>query len=182
MTALLEPPELILRGDLRARIPFSKLSLAEVEGENLVFSFEGNSVRLELGRAAGKWAEALLKPPPTLAKKLGIRAQTTVMMIGPVDDAQLKEALKEAKAVSKSKGDLMLARVETPADLRAALAKAAGQLASGVPLWMIYRKGPGHPLRENLIRTASLATGIVDTKVASVSAELTALRFVKRRS
>ena len=84
--------------------------------------------------------------------------------------------------VSQTKGDLILARVDTPADLKAALVKAAGQLAAGIPIWFIYRKGPGHPLNENLVRTTALATGIVDTKIAAVSAEFSALRFVKRRN
>ncbi len=63
---------------------------------------------------AAKWAEALLKPPPTLAKKLGITPETTVRMIGPVDDSALKGALAEAKDVSQRKGDLIVARVDTP--------------------------------------------------------------------
>ena len=131
---------------------------------------------------AAKWADELLKPPPTLAKKLGITSETTVRMIGTVDDDALKNALNDAKAVSKSKGDLILARVDTSAALKTALAKADVQLKSGIPIWFIYRKGPGHPLNENLVRETALATGIVDTKIAAVSAEFSALRFVKRRT
>lgn len=130
---------------------------------------------------AAKWAESLVKPPPTLAKKLGITPETTVRMIGPLDDATLKSAVSEAKARSEGKGDLILARVDTPASLNAALKKAADQLQLGVPIWFIYRKGPGHALNENHVRETALATGIVDTKIAAVSAEFSALRFVKRR-
>jgi hypothetical protein len=54
-------------------------------------------------------------------------------------------------------------------------------LAEGVPIWFIYRKGPGHALNENLVRSRALDVGIVDTKVSAVSRDLTALRFVKRR-
>ena len=180
---LLEPPELIVRGDLRYRIPFSKISSLKADGEYLALSFEGASIRLQLGSAmAAKWADAILKPPPTLAKKLGITSETTVRTIGPMDDTALKAALNQAKTISRSKGDLILARVDTPADLKAALAKAAAQLASGIPIWFIYRKGPGHPLSENQVRDTALPTGIVDTKVAAVSAEFSALRFVKRRN
>jgi hypothetical protein len=180
--ALLEPPELVLRGDLRHRIPFSKISSLKADGEFLALRFEGASIRLQLGGAmAARWADAILKPPPTLAKKLGISRETTMRTIGPIDDAALKAALAEAKAVSRTSGDLILARVDTLPDLRAALAKAAAQLASGIPIWFIYRKGPGHPLSENQVRDTALPTGIVDTKVASVSPEFSALRFVKRR-
>jgi hypothetical protein len=181
--ALLEPPELLLRGELRHRIPFAKISSLEAGDDYLTFSFDGHSVRLQLGSTmAQKWVDAIVKPPPSLAKKLGISSEITVRMIGPVDDSALKAALAEAKTALQSKGDLILARVDTPADLKAALAKAASQLKSGVPIWFIYRKGPGHPLNENQVRATALATGIVDTKIAAVSAEFSALRFVKRRN
>lgn len=181
--ALLEPPELILREEIRRRIPFAKMKNVGADGDWLRFTFEGEPVAVQLGDGmAAKWADAMLKPPPTLAKKLGITPETTVRTIGPMDDAALKATLEVAAAVSNSKGDLILARVDTPADLNAALAKAASETKSGIPIWFIYRKGPGHPLNENLVRETALATGIVDTKIASVSAEFSALRFVKRRN
>ena len=181
--ALLEPPELILRGEIRRKVPFLKMKNVKADGDLLHFKFESESVALELGNAmAAKWADALLKPPPSLAKKLGITSETTVRMIGPVDDVALEKALEDAKDTSQRKGEMILARIDTPADLSAALNKAADQLKAGVPIWIIYRKGPGRPLNENLVRDAALATGIVDTKIASVSSEFSALRFVKRRS
>jgi hypothetical protein len=181
--ALVEPPELILRGELRRRVPIAKMQSIKAECDQLRFTVDGDSVALSLGvDLAAKWADALLKAPPTLAKKLGITAETTVWMIGPVDDVALKAALDKAKSISQRQGDLILARVDTPADVRSALMRAADQLEAGTPIWFIYRKGPGHPLNENLVRTTALAAGIVDTKVASVSEVFSALRFVKRRS
>jgi hypothetical protein len=181
--ALLEPPELILRGELRRRVPFAKMKSIKTDADALRFTFEGESVALSLGSAvAAKWAEALLKPPPSLAKKLGITPETRVSMIGAVDDTALKGALSIAKSFGSAKGDLILARVDTPAELKAVLAKAGDQLKSGTPIWFIYRKGPGHPLNENLVRATALKSGIVDTKIAAVSAEFSALRFVKRKS
>lgn len=180
--ALLEPPELILRGEIRKRIPYTKMKGVRADGDLLRFTFDGESVALSLGKTmAAKWAEALLKPPPTLAKKLGITADTTVYMIGPRDHDAIETALAEARAVSRRKGDVILARVDTQSDLHSALMKAGDQLSAGVPIWFIYRKGPGHPLNENLVREIALGSGIVDTKVAAVSAEFSALRFVKRR-
>jgi len=180
--ALIEPPELILRGGLRKRIPTAHMSRVRIEGSCLCFTFEEERFTLHLGGSvAAKWAEALLKPPPTLAKKLGINAETTVRLIGKADDPALKEALAEAKNVSPQTGSLILARVDTPSDLTRALAKTADDLDRGVPIWFIYRKGPGHPLNEGLVRSTALAAGIVDTKVASVSTTLTALRFVRRK-
>jgi hypothetical protein len=181
--ALIEPPELILRGELRRRVPIAQMRAVKAERDQLHFTVEGEAVSLSLGAAmAAKWAEALLKPAPSLAKKLGITPETIVWMIGPVDDDALKSALAEPKSVSHRQGDLILARVETPAELHSALLQAADQLKAGKAIWFIYRKGPGHPLNENVVRSTALGTGIVDTKVASVSAVLSALRFVRRRS
>lgn len=179
----IEPPELILRGELRRRIPITPMQSIRAERGHLHFTIGAESIALSLGDTiAAKWADALLKPPPTLAKKLGISTDTTVWMIGLADDESLTAALAQAKAVSKRTGDLILARVDTPAELHAALMRAANQLSAGTPIWFIYPKGPGHPLNENLVRTTALATGIVDTKVASVSTTLSALRFIKRRT
>lgn len=180
--ALLEPPELILRGETRRRLPFSKLQDVMADGEMLRFTFEGERIALSLGNTmATKWAQALLKPPPSLAKKLGITSETAIWMMGRSDDPALHAALKEAKSVSPRNGDLIVARIDTPAHLQSVLLRAAERLGAGIPIWFIYRKGPGHPLNENLVRATALATGIVDTKVAAISAELTALRLVKRR-
>jgi hypothetical protein len=113
--ALVEPPELILRGELRQRVPIAKMQSIKAECDQLRFTVDGDSVALSLGvDLAAKWADALLKPPPTLAKKLGITAETTVWMIGPVDDVALKAALDKAKSISQRQGDLILARVDTP--------------------------------------------------------------------
>ncbi|MGA8739567.1 MAG: hypothetical protein WB561_00105 [Terracidiphilus sp.] len=81
--ALIEPPELILRGEMRRKVPFAKMKQVRADGDWLRFTIEGESVALELrGGMAATWVEALLNPPPTLAKKLGITPETTVRMIG----------------------------------------------------------------------------------------------------
>jgi hypothetical protein len=131
---------------------------------------------------AGKWLTTLTTSPPSLAKKLGISADTVVRVVGPVDDDQLRAVLSEARAVADKDPDLILARVDTPEELATSLRTTAKQLAARIPIWFIYPKGKGHPLSENEVRSTALAAGIVDTKVAAVSPTLTALRFVRRRS
>ena len=54
-----------------------------------------------------------------------------------------------------------------------------GFLDGGIPIWMVYPKGAGCSLGETAIRTTLRQRGLRDTKVASVSAMLTALRFFK---
>jgi hypothetical protein len=49
------------------------------------------------------------------------------------------------------------------------------------PLWIVYPKGPTSEVKESLLRVLLRTHGLIDTKVASVSAKLTAIRFVKRK-
>lgn len=179
--ALIEPPELILRGETRRRIPFSAMTEIRADGEKLRFAYGSDRYALAVGPAmAEKWEKALTTPPPTLAKKLGIADDTVVRVIGAVDDDALRSALHSAKVISDTNAEVILARVNTPAELAAALRAARKQLAARVPIWFIYPKGRGRALSENEVRSTALETGIVDTKVCSVSSTLTALRFVRR--
>jgi hypothetical protein len=180
--ALLEAPDLILRGGLRRRLPFLGLTGIRADGETLRFDCEGETFALMLGGdLPAHWAQVLTTPPPTLAKKLGIREDTVVRMIGAIDDDALRSALAVAKAVGDDGPDLILARVNTPGELAAALRMTSKQLAARVPIWFIYPKGKGQAISEKDVRSTGLAAGIVDTKVAAVSPTLTALRFVRRR-
>jgi hypothetical protein len=181
--ALLETHELILRGGMRRRIPFAEMQSIHADGGRLRFVFQGEPVSLELGSAvAAKWAKTLASPPPDLTKKLGIKPELKVRVIGTIDDKALEEAVSGAASTSAKSGDLIIARVETQSELAAALKNAAAESSRGVPLWIVYRKGKGHALSEAVVRATGLAAGLVDTKVASVSTVLTALRFNKRRS
>ena len=64
--------------------------------------------------------------------------------------------------------------------MNAALGTAKPQLLKRVPIWMVYAKGPGHDLSETAVRSLLRDNGMIDTKVASVSAKFTALRFIYR--
>ncbi len=181
--ALLEPPELILRGSIRRKIPFALMERVTANGERLHFTLGADNICLILGaKMAATWAKALLTAPPTLAKKLGLAPASTVRIIGTIDDDALYQALIEARQVATGSAELVLARINTPAELKAAFRKASDLVARGVPLWIVYRKGPGHAINESDVRSSGLAAGIVDVKVASVSAQLTALKFVKRKN
>jgi len=181
--ALVEPPELILRGEIRRRLPFSELRQVRAEGGTLRFKFGSDVVVLKLGAAmAEKWAKAILTPTPSLAKKLGITPESTVWVIGTVDDAALETAVGEARMAARKGADVIVARVNTSAELARAFKSAAKETSAGVPIWIVYRKGPGHPISEADVRSTGLASGIVDVKVASVSPVLTGLKFVRRKS
>ena len=181
--ALLEPPELILRGEVRARVPFAELKRVTAAGDAVEFMFRGEKVRLVVGRAlAPKWVKALTTSPPSLAKKLGIAPGTRVRVMGKIDDAQLELALAEGNVVVRGDAEVVVARVNSEVELRGAFAKAGDLVAGGAALWVVYRKGKGHAIGEADVRSTGLAAGVVDVKVASVSAELTGLKFVRRKT
>jgi hypothetical protein len=176
--ALLEPAELIVRGEIRKRVPFTEMKHVKAESDFLSFTVGCETVQLRLGSSiALKWASTMTSPPPSLSRKLGITNETAVRTIGSIRDENLKLALAEAGRVSARDADLIVACVDTPESLHAALKAAKTQLAGGVPVWMIYPKGAGHALNETAIRDFLRAHGLMDTKVASVSDSLTALRF-----
>jgi hypothetical protein len=181
--ALIEPPELILRGEIKRRIPIAQMKQVAAQGARLRFRAEGESFSLELGEAqAARWAQALLKPPPTLAHKLGIVPGCTVRVLGTIDDEALSEALSGARVTTRGAVDVIVARVSTRAQIADVWKKAAAQVAGGAALWMVYPKGPGHAINETDVRDAGLAAGFVDVKVAAVSARLTGLKFVRRKN
>ena len=181
--AVIEPPELILRGEIRRKIPLADLKSVTADGDRLHFCVGKDSVFLVLGeKIAAKWASALTAGPPSLAKKLGIQAGCAVRVIGAIDDDALRDALSQAEPVTRGKADLVVARVGTQAALMDAFKKAADLLRIGVPLWIVYIKGRGQAIGESDVRSAGLAAGVVDVKVVSVSAQLTGLKFVKHRN
>jgi hypothetical protein len=181
--ALLEASELILRGDIRRRVPFAEMRNVKVRADCLCFTVRREAVELVLGATtAAKWAAIITNPPPSLARKLGITDRTVVRVIGAVEDNELKTALAEAARVADKGADLIVACVDTPEALHAALKQGSAALAKGVPIWIVYAKGPGHALNETAIRSLLRENGLMDTKVASVSSAMTALRFNLRRT
>jgi hypothetical protein len=181
--ALLEPRELVLRGAVRARIPVSGMRRLRVEGERLCFELEGVTISLQLGAAvAARWEAAIRKPPPSLAWRLGISAATRVRVLGDVSDPELAGALGTAASVSAEEGELIVAQVSSLDELHAVLRRTGDQRARGVPIWIVYPKGPKSPLGESAVRALLREDGMTDTKVASVSALLTALRFHRRQA
>jgi hypothetical protein len=176
--ALLESAEVILRGGIRKRIPFNEIKQVKALSDRLRFVVAGDTVELFLpSKTAANWASAITGPPPSLARKLGITSTTIVRTIGDISDRALNSALAEAAEISGKDAALIVAYVDSPESLHQALNQARAQLEKAVSIWMVFAKGKGHDLDESAIRSLFRANGMMDTKVASVSATLTALRF-----
>jgi hypothetical protein len=176
---LLEGRELILRSGIRRRVSLSAMSSVVAHGSNLLFTVGHDQVELRLGvEAAQRWAKAIQTPPPSLAGKLGISRTTRLSVVGNIQCDELKEALAEAAPAGEKEVDLVLLCVNSQSELQQYL--TAETYTS--PLWIVYPKGTKSEVKESGLRDLLRSRGFVDTKVASVSAQLTALRFVKRKS
>jgi hypothetical protein len=178
---LLETHELIVRGALRRRVPIANIRDISVENEQLNFKVDGDPVSLSLGQElAQRWAKAIAKPPPTLASKLGISPRSHLRILGEIDSEDLQTAIDEAASTGGKAADLILAQVKTPLDLENALTRLPKRPFDLSPLWVVYPKGGSNGFGETSVRETLRRRGFIDTKVASVSSELTALRFIWR--
>ncbi len=175
--ALLETHEIILRGELRRRLPIAALENVAVDGDRLVLTQAGEGIALTLGAAvAASWARKIAAPPPPLAAKLGIGATTRVQALGTVDDPALREAAAAGiAATGEADADLSIAEVADADTLDRVLAKA-----NAAPLWIAYVKGRASRFGEAAVRKTMRERGWIDVKVASVSDRLTATKFVRR--
>jgi hypothetical protein len=179
---LLEPPDVIVRGAFTARVPIDGLR-AGVRGDALELTIAGDRVAFLLGESvARRWADAIATPQPSLATKLGIGSATRLHVVGASDDTELSAAIAATQTPAFTAGDEDLCLVRTDdAEILGAWARAAAVRARA-PVWIVYTKGRNAPLGEAAVRDIMRRNGFVDTKVASVSERLTALRFVTETS
>lgn len=177
--ALLESQEIILRGAIKARIARSAISNIAVEGNVLFLLSDGEPLVLELGtKEAAKWRDALLKPPPTLARKLGIGPDSPVFVIGNSDDGELKKALAGATCLSPGEAHVLLAILKSEADIVLAFATALQH--SKLFLWCVYFKGKSSDFGDAAVRTFLRERGYIDSKSCAISSQLTATRYGRK--
>jgi hypothetical protein len=178
---LLEGSELIVRLGLRRRVARTEMTDVAARGSKLLFNVGHDHVELHLGaEAAQRWAKAITSPLPTLASKLGVSPSTRLSVIGEIQSQELKAAVAEAKPARGREVDLILICVNSVLELNLALDQCFTAETCCGPLWIVYPKGASSEIRESDLRGILRSHGFIDTKVASVSAKLTALRFVSR--
>jgi hypothetical protein len=173
-TAYLETDYLLFRGEERLKIALKDLTAVQAEDGLLKIEFPGGPAALELGKAAGKWAQKILHPP-TRAGKLGLKPGLAVRLAGEFDAGFLEE-LRGCNIDGTGKADLVFFAAASKRDL-ARVGKLGAWLKPAGALWVVYPKGVA-AIREIEVLEAGRAAGLKDTKVASFSATQTALRFV----
>lgn len=181
--AILETDEILFRGDLRLRIPFASLkSVAAKDGE-LDLTWPNNSVVLELGEQAEKWAHAILHPK-SVAEKLGVKPGSRISLFRLPSPELLQDARKSSAAFAEDKplrdSDVIFLGAETAADLARAK-KLIPSLATSGAIWIVYPKGRKE-ITELQVLAAGRIAGLVDIKVVGYSATHTALKFVRPKT
>ena len=177
---MLEARELILRGELRRSFPIAEMSEVRVEGERLHFRVAGAVITLGLGAAqAGRWAKKIATPPPSLARKLGVGPSSKVMVMGPIEDAELRQALDGSRAAGSEEAGLVVAVVGDETALEQAL-RVHAALPQKAPIWIVYAKGPRAAFGEGPVRKLMRDSGYKDNKVSAVSDKLSATRYVRQ--
>lgn len=176
---LLESQEIILRGPIKARIQRSGISAFTVEGEALRVTAPDGVLVAELGaKEAGKWAEALAKPAPSLASKLGIGGEKPAFLLGETCDEALLDALAGHHRVDQAeRASVIVALIDSESALDVAL-ELAGE--HGLMLWCVYLKGKGTVFGDSAIRAHLRGAGWMDNKTCSVSEKLTATRYCRK--
>ncbi|MFM5907479.1 MAG: hypothetical protein ACKOPO_07835 [Novosphingobium sp.] len=175
----LESQEIILRGAIKARIARSGITGFAAEGDFLRVVTGDGTLSARLGaKEAEKWAQALAKPAPSLASKLGIGGEKPAFLLGGTDDDALLDALAGHHQVDRAEqAAFIVALIESERSLDAAL-ELAGE--HGLMLWCVYPKGKTAPLGDSAIRGHMRGAGWMDNKSCAVSERLTATRYARK--
>ena len=177
--ALLETEEIILRGDVRLKIPFASIrSLSARDGTLVVKHGKSDEVRLELGAHAEKWKQKI-ENPKSRVEKLDVKKGHRVALVA-VDDASLEKELRDRGAQivpAKKEVDVLFLGLSSESDLKK-LSSMVKVIARDGALWTIRAKGKDAPVSETKAMAAGKAAGLVDVKVAKLSETHTAAKWV----
>lgn len=166
-------------GGRRGEVPYSKVEVLGTAKGILRLRVDGALMDFPLGAKVDRIA-AKVRKPPTLMEKLGVHSGLSVAVVNITAKAFTAELEKVAP-------DAHLGEPGRPVDLvflgvrgRDELGRIAGIVDRVKPdggLWVVYPKGR-RDLRETDVLMAGRDAGLKDIKVARVSTDLTASKFV----
>lgn len=175
-----EAPKLLFRGAQRRVWDGEGLKGVRAEGADLVLA---DGARFTLGeKPAASWADAIANPKGRL-DKIGVKPGMRVAVLGVADDAFAGElAARGVALVNDLEGlDLLFYAADSAAEL-ARLGELVPALADKGALWVVSRKGKAASVKDIEVMAAAKSFGLVDNKVVGFSANLTALRFTRRKA
>jgi hypothetical protein len=178
-TAHLDSAELRFSGAFKLKIPFASITGVDAKAGTLRITHADGAASFALGPAAEKWALKIRYPRGRL-DKLGIKAGSIVSVLNVDDEGFREEVSARTEAVSFGRMRKQSTIVIFGATGTAALAKLASlreAMAVDGALWVVWPKGQ-KALREDDVRAAARAEGLVDVKVMSFSDTLSGLKLV----
>jgi hypothetical protein len=177
--AQLETAELRFKGAFALRIPFDTIKTFEAKRGKLHVTHTGGTAVFDLGPLAETWALKIRYPRGRL-DKLGVKPTSVISVLGVEDDAFRGELEGRTAAVSfgrtRKGSTLIVYGVTTPTQLDR-LTKLRETIAQDGAIWVVWPKGQ-KTLREDDVRRAAKAQGLVDVKVMSFSDTLSGLKLV----
>jgi hypothetical protein len=177
--AHLEPTELRFKGSFALRIPFDTITTFEAKRGKLHVTHSGGTAVFDLGSHADAWALKIRYPRGRL-DKLGVKPESVVSVLGVADDAFREELGARTTTVSfgrtRKGSTVIIYGVETLPQLDT-LTKLRDAITPDGAIWVVWPKGQ-KTLREDDVRRAAKAQGLVDVKVMSFSDTLSGLKLV----
>lgn len=177
--ALLESTEVLFRGTFRVKLPLATLTAASARGGVLRLEGPAGTLALALGDEAAAWLERI-RHPKSVIDKLGVKPAHSVSVLAVPDDGFRRDLAARAASVSEGRAKKGSDLVFLGAATKAALAKLKTLRAAIAPdgaVWVVWPKGRP-ALREDDVRAAAKAAGLVDVKVVAFSATHSALKLV----
>jgi hypothetical protein len=117
-----------------------------------------------------------------LEPKLGVRDETTVLLVGAPDG--FGKALRRAELVAEGPAQLVILFARTLADLERDFDRAKAAVAPGGTIWLCWPKkasGLQSDLDQPTVRRYGMDRGLVDFKVAAIDATWSGLRFSRKK-
>jgi hypothetical protein len=177
---LLETSELIVRGAIKLRIPFTEIEKVDATDGVLRVHWGGREGRFSVGSQASKWAEKI-RNPKSVFDKLGVKPGQRITALGALDDdfvAQLAE-VGEVSRRPRNNSDLVFYAVWRRDQLDK-IRPLRELLTPTGALWVIRPKA-AEAVSEADVMAAGKAAGLVDVKVVRFSETHTAEKFVVPR-
>ena len=173
--ALLETEELIVRGAMRAKIPFREVKDVVADGAVLRLRWNERDVRIHVGKDAAKWAEKI-RNPKSVADKLGIKAGQKISIVGAMDASFLDGRGADVSKRLRKDSEVIFFAASRREEL-ARLGELRRALTPAGAVWVIRPKGVD-TISEGDVLASAKAAGLVDVKVVKFSETHTAEKLV----
>src|SRR5688572_18182043 len=167
-------------GGRRGEVAYTKVEVLGTAKGVLRLRVDGALMEFPLGAKVDRVA-AKVRKPPTLMEKLGVKPGLAVATVNVDAKAFTIELAKVAPQATKGEPgrpvDLLFLGVRGRDELER-IGPAVDHVKPDGGLWVVYPKAR-RDLRESDVLAAGREAGLKDVKVARVSTELTALKFMR---